>query len=390
MACRAVGTIPTITLIPSPTTTPIPSPTLTPPPTPTPNPSPSPSPTSLPISDARLVRGPYLQSVTPNSVIVVWETDVPGSGEVAYGETDLYSARATDGTIGARHAVTLTGLSPYTVYHYRVEMDGALLAGGGDFTFRTAAGPGQTAFTFAVLGDTRTQHEVHRGVVERIVAMSPDFVLHTGDLVEVGSDPHQWEVFFEIERELIARAPLFPTLGNHEGDHANYFEAFYLPGNERWYVFDYGPARFVCLQVDGFAEFGPGSQQYAWLEDVLADSSQDWLVVYFHAPPYTSVEDGYEEIVRQVLPPLFERYGVDLVFNGHKHNYERNEVRGVTYVVTGGGGAPLYAEQEREPTQAAFALAYHFVLVEVNGGWLGVTAISDGGEVLDRFELRME
>jgi len=57
---------------------------------------------------------------------------------------------------------------------------------------------------------------------------------------------------------------------------------------------------------------------------------------------------------------------VDVVFNGHEHNYERNEVNGVTYVVTAGGGAPLYPMQEREPTQVAFALEYHFVLVEID------------------------
>ncbi len=346
----------------------------------------------MPTAAAHLVRGPYLQSVTPDGVIVVWETDVPGEGGVAYGEgeTGGESARMTDGIRATHHAIPLTGLAPYTLYHYRVEMDGAPLSGGGDFTFRTAAAPGQSAFTFAVFGDTRTQHDVHRGVAARVLAVAPDFALHTGDLVEAGSDPSQWEIFFEIERELMARVPLFSTLGNHEGDHANYFEAFYLPGNERWYWFDYGSVRFVCLQVDGFAEFGPGSQQYAWLEGVLADSARDWLVVYFHAPPYTSAADTYEEVVRPALPPLFERYGVDLVFNGHKHNYERNEVRGVTYIVTGGGGAPLYAQQEREPTQAAFAMVHHLVLVEVDGARLRATAISDAGEVLDQFELEAD
>ena len=74
------------------------------------------------------------------------------------------------------------------------------------------------------------------------------------------------------------------------------------------------------------------------------------------------------------------------MFNGHKHNYERNEVNGITYIVTGGGGAPLYAMQEQEPTQAAFAPAYHFVLVEIDGTRLTATAISNEGAVLDKFE----
>ena len=156
--------------------------------------------------------------------------------------------------------------------------------------------------------------------------------------------------------------------------------------NERWYTFDYGNARFVCLQVDGSARFTPYSEQYAWLEETLATNVQPWLFVGFHVPPYTSVYDRLEGTVRRTLTPLFERYGVDVVLNGHKHNYERNEVNGITYVVTAGGGAPLYAMQEREPTQAAFALAHHFVLLEIDGHHLRAMAISSAGEVLDEFE----
>jgi len=376
--------LPTATSTPLPTATSTPLPTSTP--TATATPTPSPVPTCTPVSspDAALIRGPYLQSVTPNSIVVVWETDLPSHGEVAYGETEAYGPSVADPAVGTRHAVILTGLTPYTVYHYRVESSGAPLSE--DATFRTAASPDQTAFTFAAFGDTRTQHQFHRAVVERIAAVSPDFVLHTGDLVAHGNASHEWETFFEIERELMARAPLFPALGNHEGNNPHYFDFFYLPGNEHWYAFDYGNARFICLQVDGFTDFGPGSEQYGWLEERLAANTQPWLFVYFHIPPYSSVQDDLEDDVRQALPPLFERYGVDVVFNGHKHNYERNEVNGLTYVVTAGGGAPLYAMQEREPTQVAFVLAHHFVLLEIDGDHLQATVISSEGQVLDEFE----
>ena len=347
----------------------------------------TPTATPIPSPGVTVIRGPYLQSVTTDTIIVVWETDLPCRGGVAYGETVEYGSYVADPAVGTRHAVTLGDLSPYTTYHYRVEGDGVPLgADGGDATFRTAAAPDQTAYTFAVFGDTRTQHQFHQAVVERIVVQKPDFVLHTGDLVAMGSAAYQWETFFEIERELMAHVPLFPTLGNHEGDDPHYFALFHLPGNERWYAFDYGNSRFVCLQVDGLADFGPRSEQYAWLEGTLAANTQPWLFVYFHIPPYSSVEDAREGEVRRTLPPLFEQYGVDVVFNGHKHNYERNEVNGVTYVVTAGGGAPLYAMQEREPTQAAFALAYHFVLLEIDGDHLEATVISAAGEVLDEFE----
>ncbi|MEE9616157.1 MAG: metallophosphoesterase family protein [Anaerolineae bacterium] len=380
----------TFTPAPPPTFTPTPSSTstLTSSPTSTPTVAPAPSPTFTPVPtpDVAIVRGPYLQSVTTSTIIVAWETDLPSHGAVAYGETEEYGASVADATTGTRHAVTLTGLAPYTTYHYRVESSGVPLSEDGYETiFRTAADPDQDSFTFVAFGDTRTQHQFHQAVVERIVEAQPDFVLHTGDLVAMGSASPHWETFFEIEWELMARVPLFPALGNHEVNHSRYFDLFYLPGNERWYTFDYGNARFVCLQVDGIADFGPGSEQHTWLEETLAANTQPWLFVYFHIPPYSSVQDNFEHYVRQTLTPLFERYGVDVVFNGHRHNYERSEVNGVTYVVTGGGGAPLYAMQEREPAQVAFALAYHFVLLEINGQRLEATVISSTGEVLDEF-----
>ena len=355
-----------------------------------PHPPPLPASTTIAPADAILLRGPYLQSVTTSTITIIWETGQPDQGAVVYGETEEYEASVADPTVGVRHTVTLVELAPYTLYHYRVESDGAPLSA--DATFRTAAGPDQSAFTFVVFGDTRTQHQVHQAVVDGIVAREPDFVLHTGDLVDNGWDIDQWNTFFEIERELMGHAPLFPALGNHESNSPRYYEYFHLPGNEGWYTFDYGNARFVCLQVDGFADFKSGSEQYVWLEERLAANTQPWLFVYFHVPPYGSVPPHsaayakVEDNARQTLPPLFERYGVDVVFNGHKHSYERNEVNGVTYVVTAGGGAQLYWPQEQEPTQAAFARAYHFVLVEIEGEHLKATAISIAGEVLDEFE----
>jgi predicted phosphodiesterase len=375
-ATATIPTSPTLPAGPSPTTEPTGEPTI----------PPTDEPTSTPaaLHDIAIIRGPYLQSVTTDSIIVIWETDQPSHGEVVYGETERPGASGVDPEVGTRHAVTLTDLKPYTFYHYRIESNGTPLSE--ERTFRTAAGPDQTQFTFVAFGDTRTQHQVHRTVVKGVIAAAPDFVLHMGDLVESGSLPDQWETFFEVEQELMARTPLFPALGNHEENDPLYFDLFYLPGNERWYTFDYGNARFICLQIDGYGAFDPGSEQYAWLEGALAANVQPWLFVYFHVPPYTSVEDAWESIVRQSLSPLFERYGVDLVLNGHKHNYERNEVNGITYIVTGGGGAPLYAMQEQEPTQAAFALAHHFVLLEIDGDHLTATAISNEDVMLDRFE----
>lgn len=335
-----------------------------------------------------LTRGPTLQSVTTDSVVIVWETVRPASSRVDYGLTPALEISVADPAPVSHHAVTLTDLVPYTQYHYQVSSRGVPL--GPASTFRTAAPATQPTFSFAVFGDTRTNHVAHQRVVSRIVDMAPDFALHTGDLVASGGDAAQWDRFFAIEEELLRQVPLFPVLGNHEGNHPNYFDAFHLPHNERWYAFDYGHIHFVGLQVDGFAEWSPDSPQYEWLEHDLATSDARWKVVFFHLPPYSSGphgQDPYVSPLRETLPPLFARHGVDLVFNGHDHDYERSLVDGVTYVVAGAGGAPLYTRQHDNPYSAYFTSTHHAVSVTVAGEVLSALGVRPDGRPFDPFTL---
>jgi len=333
-----------------------------------------------------LTRGPYLQSVTPSSVVVVWETCAPGDSRVDYGPTASYGLVVSDSTSATHHALTLTDLSPYSVTHYQVSTDGQPL--GGDNVFRTAAPPAsQTTFSFVAFGDTRTDHAAHQQVVSSVLALAPDFVLHTGDFVENGHDPTQWTTFFSIERDLLSQAPLFGAAGNHEGNSQLYFDAFHFPGNERWYSFDYGNVHFIALQIDGFADYTPGSEQYQWLENDLAHTNQAWKVVFFHIPPYSSGAHGSDLQVRAALEPLFISHTVDLVFNGHDHNYERSVTGTVTYIVTGGGGAPLYSQSYTNPASVYFTSTYHSVLVSVTGSLLVVSAVRADGIRFDEFTL---
>jgi 3',5'-cyclic AMP phosphodiesterase CpdA len=149
-----------------------------------------------------------------------------------------------------------------------------------------------------------------------------------------------------------------------------------LPGNERWYSFDYGNAHFVGLEVDGYASTAPGSAQMLWLANDLAQTRQRWKVVFFHAPFYSSGAHGGDPQVPQLraaLEPLFIQHGVDLVFNGHDHDYERSVAHGVVYIVAGGGGAPLYPQVISNPASVYFTSTYHSVLVTVTRSLLSVT-----------------
>jgi predicted phosphodiesterase len=300
-------------------------------------------------------------------------------------ERDADVALAVQIVRGADGSVTLTSLSSYLTYHYQIYGDGQLLAG--DSSFRTAASPTQTTFSFLALGDTRSDAAAHQSVVDRAVTLSPDFVLHSGDFVYDGSVAAQWTTFFAVERELLCQSPLFGALGNHEKNASNYFDAFHLPGNERWYSFDYGNAHFVGLQIDDYADYGPGSVQYAWLENDLTSTDRLWKIVFFHTPPYSSGRHGGRASVRDALGPLFAQHGVDLVFNGHDHDYERSVVGDVTYIVTGGGGAPLYDRETGNLYSVYFSKTYHCVHVTVRGGMLSSVGVRPDGTQFDPFTI---
>ncbi len=346
------------------------------------SPTASPTPT-LPPSDPPVL-GPYLQSPAPGSIWVLWDTSKTTSGWVRYGRAPALDQVALEPQPGLRHAVQLTGLADYTQYAYQVAGDEA------SHTFRSAAGPGHDSFRFAVLGDTRSNPAVHSAIAARIAAAQPDLVLHTGDLVDDGTSQAEWTAYFKQAAPLLEVAPLYPTLGNHEDQAQPYFEYFRLPGNGLWYAFDYADARFIVLKADSFdpSAFAPGAEQRAWLEQELAGAAGKWIFVSFHVPLHTSfAEDPSEVNLRKQLAPLFEKYKVAAVFNGHIHSYERVLENGVTYIVTGGGGAPLYSLNVREPDQQAAALVYHYLLIDVSGGRLTAQAIDIDGKVIDTFEI---
>jgi hypothetical protein len=243
-----------------------------------------------------------------------------------------------------------------------------------------------SSLTFMVLGDTRTGHAAHQRVVDKMLELGPPrFYLHTGDLVNDGSDMSQWDTFLDIEHDLMQTSTLYPAMGNHERNHPNYFDVLNPPGP--WYSFDSGDAHFVCLQVDGYGDYTPGQPQYEWLVSDLARTSKPWKFVFFHIPPYSSGGHGSDLNVRQALCPLFEQYGVAIVFNGHDHDYERSVANGVTYIVTGGGGAPLYPEVNDNPDSVYFASVYHFVQITISGDTLYGVAIKPDGTQFDHFTI---
>jgi hypothetical protein len=168
-------------------------------------------------------------------------------------------------------------------------------------------------------------------------------------------------------------------------------DAFDLPHNnpansEKYYSFDWGNAHFTALDIND----GPSQAQLAWLQSDLAATHQRWKFVFYHQAIYSSGPHGYEPYIigkRAVLAPIFEAHHVDVVFNGHDHDYERTQsINGVVYIVSGGGGASLYNVNPQSFSAYAES-TYHAVLVDVNGCALNLQAVKPDGTVFDTLVL---
>ncbi|HTP33940.1 MAG TPA: metallophosphoesterase [Candidatus Acidoferrales bacterium] len=332
---------------------------------------------------SKVVGGPVAVNVTPRTATIVWVV-----------QTDELTLHLPD---GARQSpslhvekTNLTGLQPNTRYQYDV---GDLK---GSFKTAPVANAAQP-FRFVVFGDTRTRHDVHRHVIEAMVAHGiPDFVIHTGDLVADGNDSSMWPVFFDIERELLRQTAFFPSLGNHERNSRDYYEFFHV--ETPFYSFNWGNAHFSVLNTDyGNAASSPAArdafwtEQTRWLEeDLAANQKTDFRFVVGHHPPISAVARRQEFNPHMVaLVPLFEKYHVNATFFGHDHNYQHYLKNGIHYVITGGGGAPLYDVDKPDPAYAVKVVSTeNFVTVNVEGKAAKVKSTALDGKILDEFEIK--
>ena len=333
---------------------------------------------------ASITKGPYLQNAGSGSMTVMWETSASSASEVDYGPTSSLGLVAT-GASGTVHEVTVSPLKEDAAYYYRVVSGGE---GSQVYTFRTFS-KSATAFRFVAFGDSRSDPEVvHRmsGLVEALDPR-PALALHTGDVVSDGSKYRLWgSEWFTPQHPMMAEIPVFTVLGNHENDSPNYFRLFSLPGNERWYYVEYGDAVFIALDTN--SPVAPGSEQYKFLDDTLRRfAGKTWKFVFCHHPPFSTGGHGSDLAVRKSCKPLFDRYGVSIVFSGHDHDYERSEVDGVTYVVTGGFGAPLYDRSTCSPSSKFFAMSHHYCVVDVSDAGLVMSVKDASGNTLEDVRL---
>jgi Icc-related predicted phosphoesterase len=255
---------------------------------------------------------------------------------------------------------------------------------------KTAAKP----FRFVLYGDTRDGHEEHRKLVALILEQKPDLVIQTGDLVHRGSQENLWKIYDDITGEMRRKVPVYSARGNHDAGGTGYEERVTAPftsGNKLYYSFDKENCHFIALAVEGSTPYNAQSPQYAWLKKDLAAAhgKAQHIFVFFHIAPYSIGSHGPDESVQRILCPLFIKYGVRAVLNGHDHLYYHTIRNGVTYIVSGGGGAPLYPCDEGKgaiPGDKCESV-HHIVVCDVDGGELRFKALRENGTEIERFRL---
>ncbi len=342
-----------------------------------------------PPTNAEITRGPFLQQVSRTRALVVWETDNAVVSTVIHGPTEAMTQTVEDTNPKTHHVVELTGLPANAIHYYQVQSAQIPSPMGRFHTEVNRADP----YRIAAYGDTRSGHTVHGQVIAGLLPHEPMLALLTGDLVATGSDSGQWDTFFSIETPLLRDVALYPALGNHEGQGTLYVDIFELPENaptpERFFSVKY--ATTLLISLDQYvSDIGASSAQVAWLEQTLQEANQDadirLKLVELHSGPYDSGNHGSSSSARDVLVPLFEQYGVDVVFSGHDHHYERSTVNDVKYVVTGGGGAGLYSVSG-DWWSEVFQMVNHYCILDIHGPRLDFTAYELDGSVLDEFTL---
>jgi hypothetical protein len=305
-----------------------------------------------------LERQPYIQMLGANQATIKWKTYKESESVVRFGtHPDSLLSIKKNTKASKDHQITLTELIPSTKYYYSIGTTTETYQGDSNNYFISSPASGVHKKTSIwIIGDagsgTSNQNKVRDSYFEYSNNMPPDIWLWLGDnAYERGTEEeYQENVFTNHFEGIMKNTNAWPTIGNH--DFANqgyqteitrthmfpYYNIFQLPengelggvpsGTEKYYSFNYSNVHFICL--DSYASYNAeSSPMNQWLKKDLEATAQKWTIVYFHHPPYTKgSHDSDTEVesigMRKNILPLLEEHGVDLVFSGHSHVYERS------------------------------------------------------------------
>ena len=380
------------------------------------------------------MRKPYLQSAIGDSVSILWRTNEGTRSQVEYKQVDANQWMTVAGvtrktnTKLIENEVTLKNLNASTIYQYRIFTDNQHLQEGEEFSFISPVEDQDSIFSFFAVGDVGepvaeggTPDLLGKALAKYVDSVS--FGLLLGDIIYPDGKSEDYDKnLFDHFGEVFPYVPVFTILGNHDwhDPEENYIQEWKLPGNEHYYSFEAGNAHFIGLDTKN-GELYEYDKQVEWLVQDLSKVTEDidWKIVFLHHNGKScTYKKDYEGVVS--LYPIFDKYGVDLVLNGHAHTYERlNPMNGdgevdlegvddTTYdhptgfvsITVGSGGKlrgigsdPKPFEPDPDACQyenlvAAYAHQWAFLKLSVEGKKITGRAIStENLNVIDQFEI---
>lgn len=355
-----------------------------------------------PVAKPKIVLGPSLTVPTDQAeggeLYIWWNVDQETSGHrVEYGTT---SELGTTVRIDAKTRypnVRLSSLTPGTKYYYRVATGDTT---GDTFSFHLPKTNDPIRIVF--WADNQHGYEVfEKQTVPLAQKLKPDFLLVPGDTVELGFLYRDWSRdLYGPAAPLLRTTPWYPVRGNHDGIFALALEMLPLPDSNHWYARTYANLRIVALDTN--SDYNPGSEQVRWLtQEIESDAWKNaaFRIVSFHHPPFNWIQnrandDGTRE-VRDILVPILEGAGADLVVCGHAHVYERGERKRpdgktTTYITCGGGGGRLdNIRAGNWPHIKVSVQKHHLVVADIQGATMKFQTLdSENEQPLDDFVVK--
>jgi hypothetical protein len=361
-----------------------------------------------------------------HSMSVSWRTSINVKEAVAefkiadaspyFNDASVVKARTaffkSDKNAAHYHSVTFRDLEPNTLYAYRVG-DNRVWSEWSHF--RTAA-EGEKPFSFIYFGDAQNDLKSRWSrTIRQAYSHMPqaDFLLHAGDLINIPNADDEWGEWFYSGGWIYRTMPSISTPGNHEylrnGEQGrqltpHWAPTFTLPENgpegleESAYYIDYQGARIISFNSPDFLYYKERrSAQVEWIEKVLRENPQKWTIVTMHHPVYSPATERDNPDLREALKPLFDKYGVDIVLQGHDHTYARggnNLPQGTTVLDSTG---PVYVVSVSGPKMYPSSLGgwidraametQLYQLIHVEGNFLTFEAYTTIGELYDKFQL---
>ncbi len=394
---------------------------------------------------AQIIRGPYLENVTQNTLVLKWQTDSSTPSWLEYGPTPHCNQIMTVTPSAFNHKVILYGLVPNQEFCYRLYVENRAQTGVQnplEGSFRTLFSPERKIVNFLAIGSTAS--DVHPTVNEEDLhnfsiplapsswedtALTPrteiaalmekhdsDFLIHTGNLTHSGLNEDANAEFFAPFKRVLQKTPLFIALGPNEygpdrqskdsqsflrSNYSRYHDMTWSNATPKYYSFDTANARFVFLDTNitqgavWAPEIGEESAQIKWLKTTLSGVPEKWKIVVMNTPAYSTGANGPNPEVFANLVKIFEDYRVKLVLQGGDNNYERTfpilngepNQRGVTYVTLGTAGPTPTKRITSDPSTARFVSARHYAVGKIVDRKLTLTVYSNTGKQLDKLEI---